>query len=318
MLNPVQPVLFETQANPIPPGTEGGHVRDRGGKRIRYALVPTDSATPRGTVLVLPGRNEAIEKYWETARDLSRRGFCALILDWRGQGGSDRLLRDAERGYVQDFAHYVDDLRIVFDEVALPRAPAPFFVLGHSTGSLVALLAAPLFGGEIRRMVLGSALLQISGFSLAHPGIRRLSRVVSGMGLGRLYLGGGPRRGRELSFARNPLTHDDKRFARNVELLHSHPQLGLGGPTAAWVHAACAAIERVHQPEFISAMRIPTLFVAAGADRIVSSRAIEVYAPRLRAGALVTIDGASHELAQESDHFREQWLAAFDAFVPGT
>ena len=32
----------------------------------------------------------------------------------------------------------------------------------------------------------------------------------------------------------------------------------------------------------------------------------------------MTIDGARHEILQEADRYREQFLAAFDAFVPGT
>ena len=57
----------------------------------------------KGTVVVLPGRNECIEKYFETVRDLSDRGFATAVLDWRGQGGSDRLIRDAQRGHVKSF-----------------------------------------------------------------------------------------------------------------------------------------------------------------------------------------------------------------------
>ncbi len=38
---------------------------------------------------------------------------------------------------------------------------------------------------------------------------------------------------------------------------------------------------------------------------------------RLRGGQILTIAGARHELLQETDIFREQLFAAFDAFVPG-
>jgi lysophospholipase len=37
----------------------------------------------------------------------------------------------------------------------------------------------------------------------------------------------------------------------------------------------------------------------------------------LRLSSLLTIDGARHEILQEADFYREQFLAAFDAFVPG-
>jgi len=60
------------------------------------------------------------------------------------------------------------------------------------------------------------------------------------------------------------------------------------------------------------------LVVAAGQDRIVSTPAISAFATRLRAGSHLVIPGARHELLMEQDRYREQFWAAFDAFVPGT
>ena len=39
---------------------------------------------------------------------------------------------------------------------------------------------------------------------------------------------------------------------------------------------------------------------------------------RLRAGSHLIVPGSRHELLMEQDRFRQQALAAFDAFVPGT
>ena len=50
---------------------------------------------------------------------------------------------------------------------------------------------------------------------------------------------------------------------------------------------------------------------------MVSPRAIEALAGELRSGALVDIAGARHEIMMERDSLREQFWAAFDAFVPG-
>ena len=63
---------------------------------------------------------------------------------------------------------------------------------------------------------------------------------------------------------------------------------------------------------------VPLLLVAAGQDQIVSTPAIGAFAVRLRAGAHLVIPGARHELLMEQDRYREQFWAAFDAFVPGT
>jgi lysophospholipase len=64
-------------------------------------------------------------------------------------------------------------------------------------------------------------------------------------------------------------------------------------------------------------LKVPMLVIAAGNDQVVSTSAVEAYAGHLRLGSLLTIDGAAHEILQEADLYREQFLAAFDAFVPG-
>ena len=65
------------------------------------------------------------------------------------------------------------------------------------------------------------------------------------------------------------------------------------------------------------AVRIFSTLCAAGADQVVSTKAVEAYTRRLRVGSLLMIDGAKHEILQEADVYREQLLAAFDAFIPG-
>jgi lysophospholipase len=60
------------------------------------------------------------------------------------------------------------------------------------------------------------------------------------------------------------------------------------------------------------------LILACGRDRLVSTAAIEDFGARLRVGSYIIVPGAQHELMMEQDVFREQFWAAFDAFVPGT
>lgn len=311
-------ILVTIPENPPPDGIGAGYLAMRDGCRIRYATAPAAAGTePRGTVLLLPGRNEYIEKYFETARDLAARGFGTAILDWRGQGGSDRELRDPDRGYIKRFDIYVDDLDAFFREVVMPDCRPPYSLLAHSTGALIALMAAPLFANRIRRMVLCAPLLALPASPMAVGFVRFLARFLHAVGLGRLYMPGRARRGKTLPFAGNRLTNDNERYARNQSVVAERPSLSIGGPTATWTRAMFAACERVSEPAFAADIRIPTLMLAAGRDRVVSTPAIERYTRRLRSASILTLDGARHELLQETDFHREQLLAAFDAFVPG-
>lgn len=313
----MQDIIFETPGNPIPDNAHAGILTSTDRRRIRYARFAAQGRPLKGTVLIIPGRNECIEKYYETIGDLSRRGFGSCIFDLRGQGGSERLINDPQRGYVDDFSHYVGDIEPLFQQVILPDCRGPFFLLAHSTGALVALLAAPVLANRVQRMVLVAPLIAPTGLPVSAANACRLASLLHALGLGTVYLSGGPRWKEPPPFATNVLTTDPVRYARNVDIYRHHPELSIGGATATWVRAACEASRRVQEPDFVAGLHIPSLIVAASADQVVDSRAIELFATRLRAGSLVMIDGARHELLQEADIYREQLLAAFDAFVPG-
>lgn len=311
-------LIFATEGNPVPERMVAGLLTMRDGKRIRFARFAAAARPLKGTVIIIPGRNECIEKYFETVRDLSARGLGSLVFDLRGQGGSDRLLRDPARGHVRNFEDYVGDLEEIFEQVALPDCRGPYYLLAHSTGGLVALLAAPALVNRVRRMVLSAPLLGFAGSPLSMKSLRRLTALMRYSGMGSNYFGGGSRKGEATPFSTNKLTTDHIRYARNQTIYREHPELSVGGPTASWMHAACVAINRLEDPEFVARIHVPMLVIAAGADEVVSTAAAERLAARIRAASILTIDGARHELLQEADLYREQVLAAFDAFVPGS
>lgn len=310
-------LLFEIAANPIPQGIESGVFETRDKIRLRYAVLRAKAQPKRGTVIILQGRNEFIEKYFETMEDLAARGFTVFTFDWRGQGGSQRLLRDPLRGFVRSFDDYGADLDQILSKIVLPDCPPPFYVLTHSAGGLIALNSIAVLASRITRMVLCAPLLGIGHQKFSDNNMRRLVSFLSRIGLGKAYISGGPKL-LERPFLNNPLTSDEGRFTRNADLQRRHATLALGGPTVRWIRSALHAARRIGQPDIFPESPVPLLIVAAGADRVVSTAEIERFVARTRNVSLVVVDGARHELLQEAEFYRAQVLAAFDAFIPGS
>lgn len=310
--------LFATPGNPIPKGARSGFVTTSDEVKIRYARWDALARPSRGSVIILHGRTDHIEKYFETIDDLRRRGFGVLTFDWRGQGNSGRLLSDPRKGHVDNFDAYLTDLETILTEVALPDCRAPHYILGHSTGGLVALLAGPALANRVRRMVLASPLLELKNLPVRQTRLQKILGFLSFIGLGRIYIRRKPSTDYQSKFISNKLTSDTRRFERNRQIIESQEDLSISHPTIGWVFAACRAMARVNSPGYSNAIGIPTLLVAGGNDQIVSPSAIESFGTRMRSGAFVTISGAKHEILQERDVYRKQFFAAFDAFVPGT
>ncbi|MEL6922325.1 MAG: alpha/beta hydrolase, partial [Pseudomonadota bacterium] len=236
----------------------------------------------------------------------------------RGQGYSDRLINSRTAGYIDDYKQHAADLEHMFKVVILPEARAPFFVVAHSMGALVALVAAPLLANRIRRMILSTPLLGLSDAAPLTALLGPVMRTLCFFGLGRLSLSRRAKGIASTPFSQTPLTTDQVRYERNQALGRDDGPLCLRAPTCAWLNATIKAIEDVHNTDHMAKVYIPTLVVTAGADAVVSSTAAQLYAQNLRSGAHITVDGAKHELMQEADRYRDQFFAAFDQFIPGT
>jgi lysophospholipase len=311
--------LFAIDGNPIPDGASVGVVFAADGLRLRYARWRPTARRSQGTVCILQGRGEAIEKYFETISDLRRRGFAVATFDWRGQGGSERRLRNPMKAHIDSFAEYDRDLEAFTQQVLLPYCLPPYYALAHSTGGLIALRAAREGRARFSRMVLSAPLADLGPTRPRAPFPARISAVVTALGFGELAAPGQARETMaNIPFEGNKLTGDPVRFARNKRLALELPALFVEGPTYAWLYAAYRACAEAADPDFAPAIKVPTLIVIGTLDTVVSVIAVERLAAEMRTGGQVVIAGGLHELLQERDAIREQFLAAFDSFIPGS
>jgi lysophospholipase len=78
--------LTSTPDNPAPAGAIEAQIHAVDGVALRTARWEARSSA-RGTLAVLGGRGEFIEKYFEVIGELLSRDFAVAAMDWRGQGG---------------------------------------------------------------------------------------------------------------------------------------------------------------------------------------------------------------------------------------
>jgi lysophospholipase len=204
------------------------------------------------------------------------------------------------------------------EQVVLPDCPPPIFALGHSMGGAVALRACHSGSRWFERVVLSAPMvaLPLSNMSRVAGPFARFMRL---LGRGAAYVpAGNPEVSGSEGFIGNVLTSDPVRFARNAAILEEEPALGLGSPTIGWADAALRQMKEFADPSYAGNIRQAILMVAAGRDDVVSTPAIEQFGMNLLAGRHLILAGSRHEILQEQDHYRGQFWAAFDAFVPGT
>ena len=303
-------------ANPCPPGANIVGLRTRDGVQLRAAYWRPEGV-PRGTVALLQGRAEFIEKYFEIIGELLSRGFVVAAFDWRGQGLSQRLLRKRAKGHVRHSTDYRLDLDAFVRQLLTPDCPEPWFALAHSMGAAAALDYIGDGEQPFARLVGIAPMLGLYGFA-GSALARHAAATLTAAGMGRMFVpGGGAHTLAQHAFAGNILTGDSRRYARAKQILDLSPALGLGDPTIGWVHSAYGLMERLNSDGFAEAIKTPVLMIASGDDRLVSTPAIETFAQRLKNGGCIVFPAARHEILMERAEIRAKFWAAFDAFAPG-
>jgi lysophospholipase len=305
--------LTAIPGNAIPEGLFAIPITTRDGTLLRAAALQLPGS--RGTIALVGGRGDFIERYFETIRDLVSRNFSVATFDFRGQGGSQRPCRNPYRSNLRNFSDYDDDFESFMNQLVLPDMPPPYYVLAHSTGGTVVLRALRK-RTWFDKAVLTSALLGVHTSPWPMPIVRLLATLVPLCGMGSMFLPGHLRKPLSLKgFANNPFSSDMHRFTRDTSILEANPELGLGGPSFSWLRAGLRAMDELQRMASHEKLRTPVLIVAAGQDQIVNTESIRRFARRLHGISLVVIPEARHEILTEKTEIREQFFAAFDSFM---
>ena len=98
---------------------------------IRYGIWYSHNQKKRGSVFLLNGRKEFMEKHVETIGALNQRGFDVYSLDWRGQGLWSRMLANRHKGFIKNYDTYIDDLKLFVRNIVQPKAPTPLAILAQ-------------------------------------------------------------------------------------------------------------------------------------------------------------------------------------------
>ncbi len=271
------------------------------------------------TLVILPGRSESYMKYPEVAYDFYHLGYDIFIIDHRGQGRSGRMLNDRQKGHVEAFDHYVDDLATLIELEMASRQSHHCYALAHSMGGAIlsrflmryptsvfcaVALCAPMFGIHLPmpRWLANFLVDQ------AEPSLKRRNAYALSTG-----------QWRPLPYFMNLLTHSYARYQRYLRYYADYPELRLGGPTYHWMRESLRMGDNLI--ENAGKIQTPLIVLQASADKIVSNQALLAFCElhqKAETGKKeqnpLIIQGAYHEILFEKDVLRAQALNAICDF----
>ncbi len=286
------------------------------GWRVRVFDQSFEAGLPKGSLLVLGGRGDILEKYLENFAHWHAQGWNVMSFDWRGQGGSGRVLPSENTGHIEDFSAWIDDLATLYADWK-SRTPGPHIVLGHSMGGHLLLRAL-----AEKRICADAAILvsPMLGFATGPVPISAsawLVKMAAKLGQSKRAAWKGNERPAAPWVSRQKfLTHDDARFDDELYWKAQQPDLALGPPTINWLiqaHLSCLKLANPGVPEGVS---MPVLIIGTDNDKLVNPLSIRTIARRIPSATLHMFGKeAAHEILRESDAVRSVALAEIDTFL---
>ena len=350
MTQPPHPALLPlTPAAEEPAGLKWGQFTNAQGAKVRFSFSPPPDLTAvKGHIVMLPGFKEPIEKYFEAMRDLHARGYAVWMMDWRGQGGSERYLpAHPHKAHHQGYEEQIETLHQFITHHVLPSKPAdlPLHMVGHSMGGHLTLRYlhdhnqddADGNKGPITSAMLTAPMLDISTGAVPKPLARQMARFAKASGALDKFIPGGagwrlpdpnapvsadPKAKKEqqttsldLNPATSNLTSDFNRIGVMAVWFTRKPDLAVGDPTYGWIYHTLNSVDVLNQEAYLKAIKTPILMEISGDERVVVKTASERAASLMPNCTRLDIPESKHEIWMERDDLRQRWLTAVDSFL---
>ena len=276
-----------------------------------------DAEQPRGTVMIVHGFTENVDKYAEIIYSLLKNGFSVCAYDQRGHGRSwrDEDIQDLSLTHVDRFDEYVRDLECVCERV-LQAMPKPWLLFAHSMGGAVSSLFLERHGDVFERAALCAPMIAPNRSGLPYLAGLLLCRgaKLAGKGKARLFASrpfSGPEdfetscaTGRERFEWYDAIRVATKAFQNN-------------GPTYAWTLESLRVTQALLRPGAVERIAVPVRVYTAENDTSVLPGPQKMFADRLKRGARVVVRGAKHEIYRSDDAVLFPWWHGVLGFLKG-
>lgn len=295
-----------------PAGGAAHWVETSDGVRLRIAFW---GGGEKGTVLIFPGRTEFIEKYGRTVADFQARGYASVVIDWRGQGLSDRLVANRQLGHVGSFADYQLDVAAILEFLAGQKLPEPYFLCAHSMGGTIGLRA--LHGDlPVKKTVFSAPMWGLTIDPMWRPLVQAMAMGSKSMGLGTEFAPGtGPLNYLQThGYEGNVLTSSSESWDYLYRMVEKHPGLEIGGPSMHWLY------EALNETKELAKLPAPPCVVLAligSEEKVVERKDIINYMEKWPRGQVAIVTGARHEILMETPGIRKRAHDMMDAFFSG-
>ena len=306
-----------------PKGWRWDHFKNDG-RTIRFGTMSPQDNIPDAVVVCLPGLSEFAEKYFEVAQSLVDRNMSVWVLDWMGQGRSDRYLDDnPHKRHSHGFDQDIDDLHkfilnhIKPSSVHADKEQIPLAMLAHSMGGHIGLRYLARYPDIFECAALSTPMIGLKDLRSIPPSLAKIVTAAFNFLSGEDYVHGGGdwRQDMRPSPGHDAFSSDPVRGAVHNAWCLADPKLQVGRITYGWLHEAVKSCAQLQKTSTLENIHTRCLITLAGHEDFIDNPAIRRAAKIMPQAELLEFPKAAHETLMECDDIRDVFLEDFQKLI---
>lgn len=316
--------FFKSMENEVEPyldslRKEGVFYSNLDGHRIYYQTFIQENS--KGSVVILHGFSEFIEKYSEIIYYFSQQGYDVYMLEHFGHGFSERSVSvgdNLSKVIIDEFEVYVEDVDQFVNDVVKPSHDdsKPLFLYGHSMGGGIATRHLEKHPNTFDAAVLSSPMIEVNlGFTPKWVA-KFISASAKAFNSGDKYVFG------HYDYTPEDLFSDPacpatsyNRYAYGLLKRYNDIYSQTYGATWSWLNTSLKATDRMIKKSEAEKVTIPVLLFQAEDDSLVKSGGQLKFASRAPNVNLIKCPNTHHEIFNSPDPIaRAYWITVFDFF----
>lgn len=275
---------------------------------------------PDAVVVCLQGVREFSEKYFETARWCLDNNFAFWIMDWMGQGLSDRYINsNPQKRHNHDFTLDVSDLHYFMTAYVKPasvhpdRGRIPAVMLAHSMGANIGMRYLSEHNDMFECAAFTAPMIGIKAFKYIPQTFAYGLASLLALPMGQSYIPGGRDWGERLEHVR--LSSDPIRKEIQKRWKAENSDLRCGDVTFGWVMRAQQSCRKVQSRDVLRSIHTPCFFGLPECEDLVdNSKALKAILKIEKAEHKI-YPGAYHEILMEKNEIRDDFLQSFFTLI---
>ncbi len=287
------------------------------GVKIRVGRYCGPNAKTHNTnvLLVLPGLVSRIERQEFLATFYASSGFDVWVLDFRGQGESQRLVENKQMAHVNDFSDYIRDVEALMQMDIIRNKRMSLH--GHSMGGQIALQVLCKYPHKFELAMLEAPMIQIKTsfpFFLAEP----LAYIFKNwLGKGKEYcLSNGDYNQTKESFEHNTSCRDKDFFNQYRYIPESQKEMIPRKPSWGWAYTALRTTrEFLNNLNPLKKVTTKVFLASAGDDKTVDTKYDTLIVSTLPKASHRVYQNAWHWLLHDTPATRKSYLADISTFL---